>query len=246
MSLNLRQAKTEDLFAEIKRRSVCMTKPKMNIIMVGPPGAGKGTQGPIIRDELCLCHLATGDLLREAVAQGTELGKKAKDVMARGELVSDELVIGLFQEQMNNPECERGMLLDGFPRTTVQAEKLDKMFVEQGKKIDKVIEFKVDDEVLVERIEGRRIHQASGRTYHVKFNPPKVEGKDDVTGEDLMQRKDDTRDVLQKRLGAYHTQTSPILDYYRKQNILQSVDAMQKMDTVRQEIFKGLFGELKY
>ena len=208
--------------------------------MVGPPGAGKGTQGPIIKDELCICHLATGDLLRDAVAKGTELGKQAKDVMARGELVSDELVIGLFKESMNEPECERGMLLDGFPRTTVQAEKLDAMMKESGKKIDKVIEFKVDDDVLVERIEGRRIHKASGRSYHVKFNPPKVEGIDDITGEPLMQRKDDTREALVTRLKAYHTQTTPILDYYRAQNSLITVNAMQKMPQVRAEIFKGL------
>ena len=172
--------------------------------MVGPPGAGKGTQGPFIKDSLCLCHLATGDMLRDAVAKGTELGKKAKDVMARGELVSDELVIGLFKENMSQPECERGMLLDGFPRTTVQAEKLDAMFKESGKKIDKVVEFKVDDEILVERIEGRRIHKASGRSYHVKFNPPKVPGKDDITGEDLIHRPDDTREALTTRMKAYH------------------------------------------
>ena len=143
-------------------------------------------------------------MLRDAVSKGTELGKVAKDVMARGELVSDELVIGLFKENMNQTECERGMLLDGFPRTTVQAEKLDKMFAEQGKKIDRVIEFKVNDDILVERIEGRRIHAASGRSYHVRFNPPKVEGKDDITGEPLMQRKDDTKEALVTRLTAYH------------------------------------------
>ena len=236
----LRNFKIEDLFNEIKRRAVCESKPKMNVIMVGPPGAGKGTQGPIIKDELCVCHLATGDLLRDAVSQGTALGKQAKDVMARGELVSDELVINLFKEQMSNPECERGMLLDGFPRTTVQAEKLDSMFKESGKKIDKVIEFKVDDDVLVERIEGRRIHENSGRSYHVKFNPPKVAGKDDITGEDLMQRKDDTKEALVTRLSAYHTQTSPILDYYRQKQVLFSVNAMGKMPDVRAEIFKGL------
>ena len=222
-----------------------MSKPAMNIIMVGPPGSGKGTQGPIIKDELCICHLATGDMLRDAVAKGTELGKVAKDVMARGELVSDELVIGLFKENMNQPECERGMLLDGFPRTTVQAEKLDKMFAESGKKIDKVIEFKVNDDILVERIEGRRIHAASGRSYHVRFNPPKVDGIDDVTGEPLMQRKDDTKEALVTRLTAYHNQTSPILEYYRQKNILHTVDAMAKMDVVRNDIHKSLF-ETKY
>ena len=239
--MDLRNVKLDDLMAEVKRRALCQTKPRMNIIMVGPPGAGKGTQGPAIKDELCICHLATGDMLRDAVAAGTELGKQAKDVMARGELVSDELVIGLFKENMSNPECERGMLLDGFPRTTVQAEKLDAMFQEQGKKVDKVIEFAVNDEILIERIEGRRIHKNSGRSYHVKFNPPRVEGKDDITGEPLIQRPDDNREALSTRLNAYHTQTTPILDYYRKQNKLISVDAMQKMDIVRNDIFKGLF-----
>ena len=238
---DLRNTKLDDLFDEIKRRAVCMSKPKMNIIMVGPPGSGKGTQGPIIKDDLCICHLATGDMLRDAVSKGTELGKKAKDVMARGELVSDELVIGLFKENMNQPECERGMLLDGFPRTTVQAEKLDKMFADEGKKIDKVLEFKVDDDILVERIEGRRIHKASGRSYHVKFNPPKVEGKDDITGDALIHRPDDNKEALVTRMQAYHKQTAPILDYYRAKNILWSVDAMQKMPVVQADLHKAIY-----
>mmetsp|Transcript_38982 Transcript_38982/g.28827 ORF Transcript_38982/g.28827 Transcript_38982/m.28827 type:complete len:125 (+) Transcript_38982:19-393(+) len=122
---NLRNVRTDDLFAEIKRRNECANKPKMNMILIGPPGSGKGTQAPRIKDELCLCHLATGDLLRDAVAAGTELGKKAKAIMDRGDLVPDEVVIGLIRDSMNNPECERGLLLDGFPRTAVQASKLD-------------------------------------------------------------------------------------------------------------------------
>lgn len=212
--MDLRNASTDDIMAEVKRRAVCATKPKMNVILVGPPGAGKGTQAPAIADDLCICHLATGDMLRDAVARGTELGKKAKDVMAAGGLVDDELVIGLFKENMSSPACLNGMLLDGFPRTTVQAEKLDSMMKDSGKNIDKVIEFKVDDEILIERIEGRRIHKASGRSYHVKFNPPKVEGKDDITGEPLIQRPDDNKESLVKRMGAYHTQTTPILNFY--------------------------------
>ena len=133
------------------------------------------------------------------------------------------------------------MLLDGFPRTTVQAEKLDSMFKHQGKTVDKVVEFKVDDEILVERIEGRRIHKASGRSYHVKFNPPKVEGKDDETGEPLMHRPDDTREALETRMKAYHGQTAPILDYYKQQNKLFTINAMGKMDQVEKDIFKGLY-----
>jgi adenylate kinase len=193
-----------------------------------------------------MCHLATGDILRNAIAKGTEIGRKAKDVMARGELVSDELVIELFKENMVKPECEYGMLLDGFPRTTVQAEKLDVMFKEAGKKIDRVVEFKVDDDVLVERIEGRRIHKASGRSYHTKFNPPKVDGKDDLTGEDLYHRPDDTKEALVKRMGAYHSQTAPILTYYRNQNLLMSINAMASMTGVKTDIMNGLYNKTKY
>ena len=202
---NLRNVSYEDLFGEIKRRYECTKRPGMNVIMIGPPGSGKGTQGPKIKDDLCVCHLATGDMLRAAVKAGTELGKVADGIMKRGELVPDDLVVGLIKDNLSEPECERGVLLDGFPRTQVQAEKLDKMFAENNRKIDKVLEFKVDEDVLAERIVGRRIHQASGRSYHLKFNPPKVEGKDDITGEPLMHRKDDTREALDKRMSSYHS-----------------------------------------
>lgn len=152
--------------------------------------------------------------------------------MEKGELVSDEIVIGLIDEAMKQPECERGLLLDGFPRTAVQAEKLDNMLSSKNKKIDRVLEFKVDDDILIERIEGRRIHPASGRSYHTKFNPPKVEGVDDITGEPLIQRKDDNAEVLRKRMTAYHGQTAPILDYYRQKNILHTINAMAPINNV--------------
>jgi len=225
--MNLRNIKLEDLFGEIKRRYECTKKPQMNVVLIGPPGSGKGTQAPRIKDDLCLCHLATGDMLRDAVAAGTELGRKAKEIMDRGELVPDELVIGLIDSAMSQPECERGLLLDGFPRTAVQAEKLDSMLQSKKTAVHKAIEFKVNDDILIERVEGRRVHPASGRSYHLKFNPPKVEGKDDITGEPLIHRKDDTAEVLGKRMTAYHNQTAPILDYYRSKNILQTIDAMQ-------------------
>jgi len=171
-------------------------------------------------------------MLRDAVSAGTELGKKAKSIMEAGQLVPDELVINLIKENLDNPECERGVLLDGFPRTAAQAEKLDDMFLSRKVKIDRVLEFKVNDDILVERIEGRRIHPASGRSYHTKFNPPKVEGKDDQTGEDLIQRKDDTKEALEKRMSSYHSQTAPILEYYKGRNILSTLDAMASIGNV--------------
>eukprot|EP00351_Strombidinopsis_sp_SopsisLIS2011_P002748 CAMPEP_0116877312 /NCGR_PEP_ID=MMETSP0463-20121206/9094_1 /TAXON_ID=181622 /ORGANISM="Strombidinopsis sp, Strain SopsisLIS2011" /LENGTH=217 /DNA_ID=CAMNT_0004524471 /DNA_START=133 /DNA_END=786 /DNA_ORIENTATION=- len=216
----------------------------MNVIMIGPPGSGKGTQAPRIKDDLCLCHIATGDLLRDAVSKGTELGKKAGEIINRGDLVPDEVVIGLIKDAMVEPECERGVLLDGFPRTAVQAAKLDEMFLSKKMNIDKVLEFKVDEEVLVERIEGRRIHTGSGRSYHVKFNPPKVEGKDDVTGEDLIQRKDDTREALERRMVSYHKSTSPILDYYRAKNVLFTLNATAPIKTVSDQIDNSLYNNM--
>ena len=184
--INLRNVSFENLNAEIKRRYECTKKPALNIILIGPAGSGKGTQAPNIKDNLCLCHLATGDMLRDAVTAKTDLGKNAESIMAAGQLVPDELVIGLIEDNLKNPECERGVLLDGFPRTTAQAEKLDEMFAHHNMKIDRVLEFNVDESVLVQRIEGRRIHPASGRSYHITNNPPKVEGKDDATGEPLI------------------------------------------------------------
>jgi adenylate kinase len=238
---SLRTFKLEQLLAEIKRREVCATKPRQNIVLIGPPGSGKGTQAPRIRDELCLCHLATGDMLRDAVAQGTELGKKAKEIMDRGELVPDELVIGLIDDASKSPECEQGLLLDGFPRTAVQAEKLDSMLKSKNTAIHKAIEFKVNDDILVERVEGRRVHVASGRTYHVKFNPPKNAGLDDVTGEPLIQRKDDNAEVLRRRMQAYHGQTAPILSYYNQRHILQTIDAMQPIQKVTHNLDEILY-----
>lgn len=238
---NLRNTSFDDLFGELKRRYECTKKPAMNVILIGPAGSGKGTQAPKIKDDLCLCHLATGDMLREAVQAGTPLGKQAKDIMARGELVPDELVIGLIENNLKNPECERGVLLDGFPRTDVQAEKLDQMFASQKMNIDRVLEFKVDESVLVERVEGRRIHLASGRSYHVKFNPPKVEGKDDITGEDLIHRKDDTAEALGKRMASYHKQTAPILDYYKSRNVLHSLNATAPIGQVTQQIDDAIY-----
>lgn len=229
---DLNTVSTLDLLSELKARLT--GEVKKNIILIGPPGAGKGTQAPIIKDKYQLCHLATGDLLRAAVAEGTEMGKKADAVMKAGGLVSDDIVVGIIRENIQSPDCAKGFILDGFPRTVPQAEMLDKMLVENRVgKINNVLEFKVPDEVLVERICGRLIHLASGRSYHVKFAPPKVPMTDDVTGEPLMKRKDDNEEALKKRLDAFHKQTMPVVDYYSKQGLYTAINANQKSETVK-------------
>merc|ERR1719310_2350464 len=197
---------------------------RMILILFGPPGAGKGTQSPKIVEKMNTPSLSTGDMLREAVAAGTEVGLKAKAVMESGGLVSDEIVVGIIKDRIQAPDCALGFILDGFPRTVEQSKALDAMLAESKEKVSKIIEFQVPDEVLTERICGRWIHKASGRSYHTKFAPPKsydgvsapsVENmKDDETGEALMQRADDNEDALKKRLQQYHDQTIPILKHY--------------------------------
>ncbi|KAK8684432.1 hypothetical protein V6N13_040461 [Hibiscus sabdariffa] len=239
-SINLEDVPSESLMSELLRRMKCATKPDKRLILIGPPGSGKGTQSPIIKDEYCLCHLATGDMLRSAVAAKTPLGVKAKEAMDKGELVSDDLVVGIIDEAMKKPSCQKGFILDGFPRTVGQAQKLDEMLEKQGVKIDKVLDFAIDDSILEERITARWIHAASGRTYHTKFAPPKVPGVDDVTGEPLIQRKDDTAEVLKSRLEAFHKQTEPVIDYYSKKGIVAKLHAEKPPKEVTEEVKKVL------
>ncbi|KAH9708335.1 Adenylate kinase 4 [Citrus sinensis] len=229
-----------DMMTELLRRFKCSSKPDKRLVLIGPPGSGKGTQSPVIKDEYCLCHLATGDMLRSAVAAKTPLGIKAKEAMDKGELVSDDLVVGIINEAMKKPSCEKGFILDGFPRTVVQAEKLDEMLEKQGTEIDKVLNFAIDDSILEERITGRWIHPASGRSYHTKFAPPKVYGFDDVTGEPLIQRKDDTAQVLKSRLEAFHKQTELVIDYYAKKGVLAQLHAENPPKEVTVEVQKVL------
>ena len=186
----------------------------MNIILLGPPGAGKGTQASHICEKFNIPQISTGDMLRSAVKKESPLGIEAKKVMDSGELVSDEIIIGLVKERINASDCVNGFILDGFPRTIVQADALKT----EGVRIDCVIEIQVPDEDIVARISGRRIHLASGRTYHISFNPPAVPGKDDQTGEDLIHRADDYEDIVRERLGIYHEQTQPLVDYYSDDN----------------------------
>lgn len=182
----------------------------MKIILLGAPGAGKGTQAQFVMNKFGIPQISTGDMFRAAIKEGTELGKQAKALMDEGKLVPDELTVALVKDRIAQPDCANGFLLDGFPRTIPQADALK----EAGVKIDFVLEFDVADDVIVERMSGRRVHQPSGRTYHITYNPPKVEGKDDVTGEDLIIRQDDKPETVLDRLAIYHNQTKPLIAYY--------------------------------
>jgi adenylate kinase len=182
----------------------------MRVILLGAPGAGKGTQATFIKEKFNIPQISTGDMLRAAVKAGTQLGLEAKSYMDSGGLVPDAVIIGLVSERIKEEDCANGFLFDGFPRTIPQAEAMKAAGVD----IDYVVEIDVPDEAIVERMSGRRSHPASGRTYHIKFNPPKVAGKDDVTGEDLVQREDDKEETVLKRLEVYHSQTKPLVDYY--------------------------------
>lgn len=213
-----------------------MRKVIMKIILLGPPGAGKGTQAQKIMSEYNLVQLSTGDMLRAAVTSGSPIGMKAKATMDAGDLVSDEIVIEIIQQRIKQDDCSHGYLLDGFPRTVPQAEKLDQMLGESGEQLTAVISIEADDEVVVNRISGRRVHLNSGRVYHVEFNPPKVDGKDDLTGEELIQRKDDTESIIRDRLKNYHRHTEPLVQYYRKLNLVKTVNGLQAPDAVFDEI----------
>ena len=184
----------------------------MRLILLGPPGAGKGTQANFIKEKFGIPQISTGDMLRAAVKAGTPLGLEAKKVMDAGGLVSDDIIIGLVKDRLQQDDCKAGYMFDGFPRTLPQADAMK----DAGVPIDFVLEIDVPDAEIVERMSGRRAHLASGRTYHVKYNPPKVEGKDDVTGEDLVQRDDDKEETVKKRLDVYHSQTKPLVEYYSK------------------------------
>ena len=187
----------------------------MKIILLGAPGAGKGTQAQFIMNKYGIPQISTGDMLRAAIKAGSDLGKQAKVLMDAGKLVPDDLIIALVKDRVAQPDCAKGFLLDGFPRTIPQADALKSA----GITIDFVLEFDVPDEVIVERMSGRRVHQPSGRSYHIVYNPPKVEGKDDITGEDLIIRADDKPETVLDRLKVYHSTTQPLVDYYKKKRM---------------------------
>lgn len=234
--MELSRVSTKDLIAEIERRERCESMPRKNLILLGPPGSGKGTQSSKLLNDFCYCQLSTGDLLRENVAKKTPAGIKAKEAMDKGQLVSDQLVNEILLNAIQSPTCERGIIFDGYPRNPEQAENLGNLLASIGKKLHNVVELKIDPEELFERVEGRRIHQKSGRTYHVKFNPPKREGLDDVTGEPLIHRDDDKREVLQSRLDVYYLKTAPVSNYYKEKGILEVVEAKGDINKIYENI----------
>ena len=216
----------------------------MRLILLGPPGAGKGTQANYIKQKFNIPQISTGDILRAAAKAGTPLGLAAKKVMDGGNLVSDDIIIGLVKERIKEPDCASGFMFDGFPRTLPQAQAMKDSNIQ----VDFVVEIQVADHAIIERMSGRRVHLPSGRTYHVVFNPPKVPGKDDVTGEDLVQRPDDIEDTVIKRLSVYHSQTQPLVEYYMawqksgdpKAPKCVSIPGSGGVENIRDKIFAAL------
>tara|TARA_R110002110_G_scaffold89303_2_gene232727 strand:+ start:90341 stop:90991 length:651 start_codon:yes stop_codon:yes gene_type:complete len=214
----------------------------MRIILLGAPGAGKGTQAQFLTETYAIPQISTGDMLRAAVKAGTELGKRVKSVMESGGLVTDDIIIALVKERITEDDCKQGFLFDGFPRTIPQAEAL----LDAGIQIDQVLEIHVPDEEIVKRLSGRRVHPASGRVYHLDHNPPREEGKDDVSGEALIQREDDREDTVRKRLEVYHQQTLPLVDFYRKLEAsgnavhFSRIDGVGNIDEIKQNLLAAL------
>ncbi len=215
----------------------------MNIILLGPPGAGKGTQAQKLQTDVGLIQLSTGDMLRAAVKSGSPLGQQAKGIMDAGKLVPDELMVGLIEDRIAQPDAAKGFILDGFPRTEAQAGALDKMLAKSGKKLDRVIEMEVDEKALTERVVGRFTCARCGTGYHDKFKRPKVEGVCDVCGStEFTRRKDDNAETMKTRMAAYRAQTEPLLPYYRAKGVLKTVDGMAAMDEVYRQIRAVLAG----
>ena len=214
----------------------------MLVVLMGPPGAGKGTQAEKLAEEFTLPHISTGDIFRSAVKEGTEMGKKAKEYMDKGELVPDEIVIGIVKERLAKPDCSEGALLDGFPRTVEQAQALDEVLEDLKLNISAAVSVDVQEEELINRLTGRRVCRSCGATYHIKFNPPKVRNICDHCSGELYQRSDDTIDTVKERLAIYRNQTMPIIEYYKQKDLFHSVDGARAIDDVFVDIAAHLRG----
>jgi adenylate kinase len=214
--------------------------PELNLVLLGPPGSGKGTQGERLNEDLRLPYYATGDILRGAVRDETELGKSAKEYMDRGDLVPDEVIVGVIAERIDSEEARDGFILDGFPRTTPQAEALDSKLAELGRGVGAVLLIDVSDDEVVKRLGGRRTCEANGHVFHVDFNPPKEEGVCDIDGSPLIVRDDDKPDVIRKRLATYHEKTEPLVTYYDDRGVLRRVDGERDPDEVTEELRRTL------
>ena len=215
----------------------------MNLIFLGPPGSGKGTQAKMLVDKYGIPQISTGDILREAVKEGTPLGKEAKKYMDEGKLVPDEVVVGIVRERLKEPDCTKGFILDGFPRTIPQAEALDKTLQEMGKGIDHVLSLEVDKEELVRRLSGRRTCKKCGAMYHIIFDPPKKDGVCDRCGGELYQRDDDKEETIRERLRVYEEQTAPLIEYYRKKGLLRPIDGVGKIEEIFARIRETIEGK---
>lgn len=212
----------------------------LNLLIMGPPGAGKGTQAEMLVKELNITHISTGDMFRAAIKEGTEMGKKAKEYMDKGQLVPDEVVVGMVKDRLSQPDCKNGFLLDGFPRTVAQAEALDATLKEMGIKLDGVINIEVPREKLVARLTGRRVCKSCGSSYHVVFNPPQKEGVCDNCGGELYQRSDDNEETVSSRLDVYEKQTQPLIEYYQKRGLLININGDQEINKVLQDILAAV------
>ena len=212
----------------------------MRIMLIGPPGGGKGTQAKFIEETLNIPQISTGDMLRENVKNGTALGQEAKGYMNRGELVPDNVILNMMKERLQKNDCSSGYILDGFPRTIPQAEGLSRLLSDINKELNLVILLSLEDDIIVKRMGGRRIHPDSGRVYHVNFNPPKISNKDDLTGEDLIIRPDDQEETVRKRLDVYREQTAPLINFYSKLSILKDIDANGAIEIIKSRIKEAI------
>ena len=209
----------------------------MDIMLFGAPGAGKGTQAKFLIEKYGIPQISTGDILRAAIKEGTAMGLEAKRFMDEGKLVPDSTIIGIIKDRLSQEDCKKGFILDGFPRTIAQAEALEVLMKEMGITLDKVISLNVPDELIVGRVTGRKVCPACGASFHVEFNPPKVEGKCDLCGADLITRKDDNAETVTKRLGEYHSKTAPLFDFYQERGVLVDIDGTKSVEAITKEIF---------